>query len=91
MTEHKKPNYMGVFAALFIFTVLEVFVAFLPVSKGLLIFSLVALAATKAILVALFYMHLKFEGRLIYGIVLTPLILAVVLTLAILQDASQLY
>jgi len=46
------------------------------------------LALVKASLVALFYMHLKFEKYIFYIIVLFPLLLAVILTVMVLADKS---
>ena len=91
MKAHATPNYMGIFAVLFILTVLEVAYAFLSLPKTALILGLVLMAMVKASLVALFYMHLKFEGKLIYAIALVPLGMAVILTLTLLKDTAYLY
>ncbi|HET6248248.1 MAG TPA: cytochrome C oxidase subunit IV family protein [Tepidisphaeraceae bacterium] len=45
-----------------------------------------AIATAKAFLVVRFFMHLKFEGRLIYTIFFVPLSLAVVLAVALIPD-----
>ena len=63
MTEHKHPNYMTIFWILLTVTVLEVGYSFLKVPRGVLITGLVALAVFKALLVALYFMHLKFERK----------------------------
>jgi cytochrome c oxidase subunit IV len=55
-----QPNYLGVFWALAILTAIEVAVTYLPLPR---IPILVPLALIKAALVALFYMHLKFDRR----------------------------
>jgi len=47
---------------------------------------LVVLAATKAALVALFFMHLAVEKRTLAYIALTPAILCVLLVFALLPD-----
>ena len=44
------------------------------------------IASIKASLVALFFMHLKFEGKLIYMIFIVPLALCVLLIVALLPD-----
>ncbi|MBI4368102.1 MAG: cytochrome C oxidase subunit IV family protein [Candidatus Omnitrophica bacterium] len=85
---HQRPNYAAIFWALLILTILEIIVANLPASKPLAVAGLVFLAIVKASLVALFYMHLKFEKFVIYLIVIFPLFLAVVLTLMILADQA---
>ena len=82
-TDHKKiehPNYMGVWWWLLGLTVLEVAVLYLPIVKGYQILLLVFLAVTKALLVAMYFMHLKFERVMLIASVLYPFALAVVLT-----------
>ena len=87
-TEHQKPNYGAVFWSLFILTIFEITVANLHFAKPLIVVSLVFLAIIKASLVALFYMHLKFEKFIIYLIVIFPLFLAVTLTVMVLLDKA---
>ena len=87
-SEHKNPNYGAIFWALFILTICEIIIANLHFAKPLIVVSLVFLAIVKASLVALFYMHLKFEKYVIYIIVLFPLFLAVVLTVLVLFDKA---
>lgn len=80
-TEHKKPNYMAIFWWLAGFTVVEVaYSSILPHShKAMLIIGLVGFAAIKATLVALYFMHLKFERKSLGIIVASTLILGVIL------------
>jgi len=85
---HKRPNYAAIFWALLILTIFEIIVANLPAAKPFAVAGLVLLAMIKASLVALFYMHLKFEKFVIYLIVIFPLFLAAVLTLMILADRA---
>jgi cytochrome c oxidase subunit 4 len=79
MSEHKHPNYMAIFWILLTVTVLEVGYSFLSVSRGILITGLVGLAAFKALLVALYFMHLKFERKSLGIIVASTLILGAIL------------
>jgi cytochrome c oxidase subunit IV len=78
--EHKTPNYMAIFYWLAGMTVVEVGYAtwlhghFVPLAIGL-----VLMAGTKALLVALFFMHLKFERKTLGLIVASTLILGVIL------------
>ena len=88
-TEHAQPKYSRIFWALLILTVFELIVANLHIQKQITILSLVFLAICKASLVALFYMHLKFEKLLLYIIITVPLILSVVLTLLVMTDAPR--
>ncbi len=55
------PNYVGVFIILGVLTLIEIGVTYLPIPR---IPVLVPLAILKAALVALYYMHLKFDRRL---------------------------
>ena len=83
-----QPRYMGVFWWLVILTVLEVSVVNLPLGRLALGVLLVGMALSKATLVALYFMHLKFEKLTLGLIALTPLVLCVFLTLMLLPDAS---
>ena len=88
MTEavHKEPNYMGVFWWLLILTIIELLVIYLPVTKLAIAVMLVVLAVTKAALVAMYFMHLKFERITLGWIALSPFILCVFLILMLLPD-----
>ena len=85
---HAEPNYMHVFYALTILTAVEIGVVFLPLSKMIIAVMLVALALAKAVLVAMYFMHLKFEKRTLGIIALTPLILCTLLIIALLPDLT---
>jgi cytochrome c oxidase subunit 4 len=85
---HKHPNYIGVFWWLLALTILEVGVIFLPIAKLLIALLLVGLALSKASLVAMYFMHLKFERRTLGLIAITPLLLCVLLVFALLPDHS---
>jgi cytochrome c oxidase subunit 4 len=83
---HTEPNYMGVFYWLAALTIIEVGVTFLPLTKLAIGLILVVLAFTKAALVALYFMHLKFERRTMLVIAATPVILCVFLMFMLLPD-----
>ena len=85
---HKQPNYAGVFWSLLVLTICEIIMANSPFAKVIIVVSLVVLAMMKAGLVALFYMHLKFEKYIFYIIVFFPLFLAVCLTVLVLSDRA---
>ena len=76
-----KPSYMRIFLFLALLTGVEVAVAFAPLPKSAQILFLIALAIGKATLVALYYMHLRFEGRVLRLIATAPLLFAIILTL----------
>jgi cytochrome c oxidase subunit IV len=79
-------NYMLIWGVLFALTVIEVGVAFLAFSKLVIILILVALALWKAALVALYYMHLKYEPGRLRVLALSPAPLAVILVVAVLME-----
>jgi cytochrome c oxidase subunit 4 len=84
---HKHPPYIGIWVALAVLTLLEVGVAFLQNwPKQLVILLLVALAIWKALLVALYYMHLRFEGTRLRILAIAPLPLAVILVIAVITE-----
>ncbi|HSF33465.1 MAG TPA: cytochrome C oxidase subunit IV family protein [Candidatus Tectomicrobia bacterium] len=83
---HAEPNYMGVFYWLAALTAIEVGVTFLPLTKLAIGAILVALAFTKAGLVALYFMHLKFERRTLLLVAVTPVILCVFLMFMLIPD-----
>jgi len=88
---HKHPNYMAIFYWLAILTVGEIGVVFLPhyISMGKMAVGvfLCAFALVKAALVAMYFMHLKFETRTLALIAVTPLTIATLLVFVILPDA----
>jgi len=84
--EKPTPKYMLVFVGLFVLTMIELGVAFVGLSKLMTILVLVVLAIYKAVLVALYYMHLRFEPTRLRIIVLAPLPLALILVLAVLTE-----
>jgi len=76
-----KPNYMLVFIFLALLTGVEVAVAFTPIPQSARILFLIGLAIAKATLVAMYYMHLRYEGNVLRIIAVAPLGLAIILTL----------
>lgn len=81
LTSSHKPNYLRIFVFLALLTVVEVAVAFAQIPKTSQVLLLVALAIAKASLVAAYYMHLRFEGRLLRLIAVAPLLFAIILTI----------
>jgi cytochrome c oxidase subunit 4 len=88
---HAHPNYWAIWGWLFVLTVAEVIVAVLPVGlaypHAAKVLLLVSLALTKAALVALYFMHLRFEKRTLGLIAMTPLFLCVFLLFMLLPDS----
>ena len=84
--EHKAPNYMLIWLYLFILTVVEVGVAFLPIAKVLIVLSLLVMAFWKALLVALYYMHMKWEPNRLRLVALAPLPAVAIMIVVILME-----
>jgi len=86
-TPHHKVNYLAIFVLLIVLTVVTVVVAFVHIESELTkVLVALSIASVKAAFVALFFMHLKFEGKLIYLILLVPVFLSVVLVVALIPD-----
>lgn len=86
---HRKqhPNYLAIWAYLFLLTIVEVGVAFgLPISRNVLLIALVFLAVWKAALVGMYFMHLKFEGKSLRIMAVAPIPLAFILVLAVITE-----
>jgi len=84
---HHTVNYYYIFFALVILTIVTVLVAFHRFHSEVVNLLLALLVATvKATLVAMFFMHLKFEGKLIYLILIVPLLLCILLVCALIPD-----
>ncbi len=76
---HKQPNYMGVFWWLLVLTVLEIAVIYTPLARMAIAALLVSMAISKATLVALYFMHLKFERVTLGLVALSPFLLCLFL------------
>jgi len=87
---HEQRRYLQVFAWLAVLTAVELAVIYMPIPHLAIAFMLVVLAATKAALVALFYMHLSVERRTLTYIALTPAVLCVLLVFALLPDLGAI-
>jgi cytochrome c oxidase subunit 4 len=86
--EHKHPNYIAIWVWLAVLTVVEVGVAFMShLPKLTLMLILVALAIWKAWLVALYFMHLKFERWRLRMVFIIPMPLAVLIVLAVITES----
>ncbi len=85
-TAHAEPNYIGIFWWLLALTIAEIAVIYTPIARVIIVTLLVGLALSKAALVALFFMHLKFERFTLGLIALTPLFLCLFLILMLRPD-----
>jgi cytochrome c oxidase subunit 4 len=82
--------YLRVWGALAIFTAIEYFYAFflkddfVPLLLGLLLWAVI-----KAALVGWYFMHLKYEGKWVYILIVPAFVLATILVLALTPDMAM--
>lgn len=98
--EGKKPRYMFVWGGLALLTAIEVGTAFLVRSAMtglgldvpeqtvtmLIVLILIGLAIWKAMLVALYFMHLKWETRALKWLAAAPLLPATIMVVVVLME-----
>lgn len=86
---HHAVNYLAVFVILVILTVVTVVVALVDLkSEVARILLALTIASVKASAVVLYFMHVKFEGKLIYLILLVPITFSIMLVIALLPDIT---
>jgi cytochrome c oxidase subunit 4 len=88
MTTHAEPNYNTIFWWLLALTIIEVGITYMGLPKVVLVSLLIATALAKAALVALFFMHLRFESVTLGLIAVTPLLLCVFLLFMLMPDSN---
>jgi cytochrome c oxidase subunit 4 len=88
VAHREHPNYMGIFWWLLALTILEIGVIYLPIPHLAIAILLVGMALTKAALVGLYFMHLRFERVSLGLIALTPLVICVFLIFMLVPDLS---
>jgi cytochrome c oxidase subunit 4 len=88
LKQHAHPGakeYLAIATVLTVLTAIEVAVFYIPSLKPMLVPTLLTLSAVKFALVAMFYMHLKFDHRLFSWLFVVPMILAALVILALLK------
>ena len=96
MSEHDPQNsgeqahpsgkvYAGIAVILTVVTAIEVAVFYIPALSSVLVPILLLLSAGKFALVAMWYMHLKFDSRLFSWLFFLPMLLALFMILALLK------
>src|SRR5688500_9797033 len=86
MPHHSVPYFL-IFGLLVVLTIVTVAVAFIDIQSEIVkVLLALAIASVKASAVAFFFMHLKFEGKLIYLILIVPLLLCILLVVALIPD-----
>jgi cytochrome c oxidase subunit 4 len=84
---HHPVNYFAIFGLLVLLTAVTIIVAFVHLhSEFAKVTVALLIASIKAAFVALYFMHLKFEGKLIYLILLLPVFLCIVLVISLIPD-----
>jgi cytochrome c oxidase subunit 4 len=84
--------YYKIFAILTVLTVAEIMWVYVGEhSRVMLAGGLGIMAAAKAALVGLYYMHLKYESKLLWVVALFPLTLVIVMISGFLPDALAPY
>ena len=86
---HPPVKYWNIWFVLLVVTVVEVIVAQLDIAKWLMITSLAIMAVYKAVLVALYFMHLKFEKKTMWIIAAAPMIFGVILAIGTYPDSEK--
>ena len=81
---------MRIFIFLAALTAIEVAIAFLAIPKSIQGLILIGFAIAKASLVALYYMHLRFENQVLRLIAIGPLLFVAILMLLPLLDLAGL-
>jgi len=84
--EHAHPRYILIWVILLVLTLAEVGYAFLDLPKLMLAVGLIIMAVWKAVLVAMYYMHLRYEPRRMWILAVSPIPLAILLVLAVITE-----
>jgi len=82
METTKRPNYLFVFIALAVFTLIETLVSYIQ-QEAIKFPTLVVLSVIKAVLVLLYFMHLKFDSRLFSYLFIGGCVLAIPLIIVL--------
>ena len=77
-------TYVQIAAVLFFVTLVEVSVFYVEALRGILAPLLLLLSATKFALVAMFYMHLRYDRRLLAGVFVVGLLFATAMIASVL-------
>jgi len=85
---HAEPNYISIFWWLLALTIVEIAIIYMPMARLFINILLVGFALAKAGLVAMYFMHLRFERITLAMIAVTPLIICLFLILMLLPDMS---
>lgn len=85
-TERVHSNYVAIWVWLITLMIASLLATLLPLGRSAVISLIFAIAAVKAVLVALNYMHLTSENWLIYALAIVPVLLVIAMTLVLFPD-----
>lgn len=86
--EKTHVNYFKIWIWLVALTVGYLFERWIGISRTVALLVIFGIALVKAALVAIHFMHLRHESRLIYAIILVPIALFVILVALLLPDIT---
>jgi caa(3)-type oxidase subunit IV len=86
--DHAEPNYIAIFIYLSVLTGVELLVYAIGLPQVAKVGLLIALAFAKAVLVAMYFMHLAVERRTLAVIAIIPIILVTFLCFMLLPDLT---
>lgn len=86
--DYIEPGYVAVWLYLGALTAIELVVAYSPLAKAVMIGLLVGLALAKVMMVAMYFMHLRFERFALGAIAICPVVLIVAMIAGVLPDAA---
>ena len=86
--EHSHPPYILIWVVLLVLTLAEVAMSLYMtnVSKVVLAVGLIFMAVWKAVLVGMYYMHLRYEPARLWILAISPIPLAFILVLAVITE-----
>ena len=84
--EQGHPRYILIWVILAVLTAAEVGYAFLDLPKVVLAVGLIFMAVWKAVMVAMYYMHLRYEPARLWIMAISPLPFGVILVLAVITE-----
>ena len=85
-SEGAHPNYVAVWVWLVVLMIAGVLASYLPLGRSAVVVLIFLIAAAKATLVGLYYMHLRFESGVIYAMAIVPVVLVIGLTFLLFPD-----
>jgi cytochrome c oxidase subunit 4 len=89
MAHVNRKEYFVIFVVLAVLTALEIGVVKMPgIGRTLMVIALIGLAVTKAAIVGLFYMHLRYETRILKLTIAIPMATPAFYALVLIAEAA---